>query len=75
MHTTSDIDTRTGPAPPDDCHKRCCKVGVSSNRAGTVVSFTVRGVTVPPADTFEAPGDFLAPEPAVRTGALIGYAR
>ena len=45
-----------------------------NNQAGTV-SFTVRGVTVPPADTPEAPGNLLAPEPAVRTGALIGYAR
>ena len=33
------------------------------------------GVIVPAADTPEAPGDLLAPEPAVRTGALIGYAR
>jgi hypothetical protein len=31
-------------------------------------------VTAPPADAPEAPG-LLAPEPAVRTGALIGYAR
>ncbi len=30
---------------------------------------------MPPADTPEAPGNLLAPEPAVRTGALIGYAR
>ena len=28
-----------------------------------------------PADTPDAPGSLLAPEPAVRTGALIGYAR
>jgi hypothetical protein len=33
------------------------------------------GATVPHADTLEAPGNLLAPEPAVRTGALIGYAR
>ena len=35
-------------------------------------------MTVPPADTpdaAEAPGGLLAPEPAVRTDALIGYAR
>jgi len=32
-------------------------------------------VTAPYPDTSEAPGDLLAPEPAVRTGALIGYAR
>jgi len=32
-------------------------------------------VTAPAADTPAAPGDLLAPEPAVRTGALIGYAR
>jgi DNA invertase Pin-like site-specific DNA recombinase len=32
-------------------------------------------VTVPHADTPGAPGSLLAPEPAVRTGALIGYAR
>jgi hypothetical protein len=44
---------------------------VSINQTETV-SFTVRGVTVLPADT---PGSFLGPEPAVRTGALIGYAR
>jgi hypothetical protein len=30
---------------------------------------------VPHAGTPEAPGGLLAPEPAVRTGALIGYAR
>ena len=30
---------------------------------------------MPPADTPEAPGSLLDPEPAVRTGALIGYAR
>ncbi len=30
---------------------------------------------MPHADTLEAPGSLLAPEPAVRTGALIGYAR
>jgi hypothetical protein len=30
---------------------------------------------VPAADIPEASGDLLAPEPAVRTGALIGYAR
>ena len=29
----------------------------------------------PHPDTSEAPGNLLAPEPAVRTGALIGYAR
>ncbi len=39
------------------------------------VSSTVPGVTAPYPDTSEAPGDLLAPEPAVRTGALIGYAR
>jgi DNA invertase Pin-like site-specific DNA recombinase len=32
-------------------------------------------VTAPYPDTSQAPGDLLAPEPAVRTGALIGYAR
>jgi DNA invertase Pin-like site-specific DNA recombinase len=32
-------------------------------------------VTLPQPDTSEAPGNLLAPEPAVRTGALIGYAR
>jgi len=32
-------------------------------------------VTAPGPDTSEAPGNLLAPEPAVRTGALIGYAR
>ena len=47
---------------------------MSNNRAGTV-SFTVRVVTVSPADIPDAPGGLLAPEPAVRTGALIGYAR
>ena len=58
----------------DGCRKRCCKAGVSNNQAGTV-SFTARGMTVPHADTSEASGGLLAPEPAVRTGALIGYAR
>jgi DNA invertase Pin-like site-specific DNA recombinase len=33
------------------------------------------GVTAPYSDTSEAPGNLLAPGPAVRTGALIGYAR
>ena len=47
---------------------------MSNNPAGTV-SFTVRAVTVPLADTPEALGSLLTPEPAVRTGALIGYAR
>ncbi len=37
--------------------------------------FVSPGAAVPAADTPEAPGDLLAPEPAVRTGALIGYAR
>ena len=32
-------------------------------------------MTLPAADTPEASGGLLAPEPAVRTGALIGYAR
>ena len=32
---------RTGPAPPCDCCKRCCKAAASNNQAGTV-SFTVR---------------------------------
>ena len=32
-------------------------------------------MTAPPPDTSEAPGNLLVPEPAVRTGALIGYAR
>ena len=36
---------------------------------------TVPGVTAPDPGTSEAPGNLLAPEPAVRTGALIGYAR
>jgi DNA invertase Pin-like site-specific DNA recombinase len=46
---------------------------VSNNPAG-VVSSTVPGVTAPHPGTPEAP-NLLAPEPAVRTGALIGYAR
>jgi hypothetical protein len=32
-------------------------------------------VTAPHPDASEAPRDLLAPEPAVQTGALIGYAR
>ena len=32
-------------------------------------------MTAPYPGTSEAPGSLLAPEPAVRTGALIGYAR
>ena len=32
-------------------------------------------MTAPHAGTPEAPGSLLAPEPAVQTGALIGYAR
>jgi hypothetical protein len=38
-------------------------------------SFTVRGVIVPPADTPEASGNLLAPEPGARTGALMDCAR
>ena len=53
--------------------KTCCKPGVSINPAGTLSS-TVLGATAPHPDTSEAPGNLLAPEPAVRTGALIGYA-
>ena len=47
---------------------------MSNNRVGTV-SFTVRDVTAPQSDTSETPGNLLAPEPAVLTGALVGYAR
>ena len=47
---------------------------MSNNRVG-VVFFTVRDVTAPQPGTSQAPGNLLAPEPAVRTGALIGYAR
>ena len=47
---------------------------MSNNQVGTV-SFTVRDVTAPQPDISETPGNPLAPEPAVRTGALIGYAR
>ena len=47
---------------------------MSNNQTG-IVSFTVRRMTVDYADNPEAPGSLLAPEPAVRTGALIGYAR
>ena len=32
-------------------------------------------MTAPYPDITEAPGSLLAPEPTVRTGALIGYAR
>ncbi len=39
------------------------------------VSSTVPDVTAPYSDTSEAHGNLLAPAPAVRTGALIGYAR
>src|SRR5256884_9080819 len=39
------------------------------------VSSAVPGVTAPYSGTSEAHGNLLAPEPAVRTGALIGYAR
>jgi hypothetical protein len=39
------------------------------------VSSTVPGLTAPHPDTSEAPGNLLAPEPAVCTGALIGYSR
>jgi DNA invertase Pin-like site-specific DNA recombinase len=47
---------------------------VSINPVGAVSS-TVPDVTAPCPDISEAPGNLLAPEPAVRTGALIGYAR
>jgi hypothetical protein len=39
------------------------------------VSSTAPDVTAPYSDTSEALGRLLAPEPTVRTGALIGYAR
>jgi DNA invertase Pin-like site-specific DNA recombinase len=32
-------------------------------------------MTAPDPDTSDVPGNLLAPEPEVRTGALIGYAR
>lgn len=41
----------------------------------TAVSFTVLDVTAHHPGTSETLGDLLAPEPAVQTGALIGYAR
>ena len=47
---------------------------MSINSAGAVSS-TVPRATAPYPDTSEAPGSLLAPEPAIRTGALIGYAR
>jgi DNA invertase Pin-like site-specific DNA recombinase len=47
---------------------------VFNNSAGTV-SLTVRGVTATRTTVTEPSGDLLAPEPAVLTGALIGYAR
>ena len=48
---------------------------MSVNPAGAVSS-AVPGLTAPtPPDTSEAPGNLLAPEPAVCTGALIGYSR
>ena len=37
--------------------------------------FCSPGVTAPGPDIAGAPGNLLVPEPAVRTGALIGYAR
>jgi hypothetical protein len=47
---------------------------VSINPA-RAVSSTVTGVTAAHPGTSEAPGSLLAPEPAVRTGAQIGYAQ
>ena len=47
---------------------------MSNNLAGALSS-TVPGVTAPHLGSSDAPGDLLAAEPAVRTGALIGYAR
>ena len=47
---------------------------MSSNRVGTVFFYSP-GVTAPYPGTSQAPDNLLAPEPAVRTGALIGYAR
>ena len=46
-----------------------------SNNQGRDRSFYSPGVTAPHPDTSDAPGNLLAPEPAVQTGALIGYAR
>jgi hypothetical protein len=51
--------------------KTCCKAGVSINPAGAVSSNSP-GVNAPRP---RCPSNLLAPEPAVRTGALIGYAR
>ena len=65
---------RTGGRGPEAVVKGVVKPACLINPAGAV-SYTVPGVTVPAADTPEASGDLLAPEPAVRTGALIGYAR
>ena len=47
---------------------------MSNNRVRTV-SFTVWNVAASQPHTSEPPGNLLAPEPADRTGALIGYAR
>ena len=47
---------------------------MSINPVGAVSS-TVPGVTAPYPEIPQAPGDLLASGPAVRTGALIGYAR
>ena len=48
---------------------------MSNNQAGTDRFFYSLGCDRAPRRCPEAPGGLLAPEPAVRTGALIGYAR
>jgi hypothetical protein len=44
-------------------------------QSGGARFFYSPGVTAPSADIPEAPGNLLDPEPAVRTGAVIVYAR
>jgi DNA invertase Pin-like site-specific DNA recombinase len=66
--------------PREGVQKTCCRAGVSSN-SGSALSPTLPGMAPLPGDSPGAAdprpvaGDLPAAEPAVLTGALIGYAR
>jgi hypothetical protein len=72
-------------SPPDVADFAAPKPRVDGQKSSTLVmsarvseTYRMRAamwVTTPHPDTTEAPGSLLAPEPAVLTGALIGYAR
>lgn len=65
---------KIGPRGTGGCCKTRWKVGVSNNPARPYLR-TLPDVDTPESAELDLPADFLAPEPATRTGAKIGYAR